>query len=134
MHSKTLKGQKWSASPVPALERHPFTAQTYISFGLAASDQATRYLIVVAPTLPVSRKRQGRPPPFPPPEPRRRPSSVQLLSRARPPPFPENAVKPVDTPLGKLRLPGPGAPDLQHARAFIADGSQGVCVWTWRLA
>lgn len=34
------------------LERHPFTPQTFIPLGLAAGDRSTRYLVIVAPTLP----------------------------------------------------------------------------------
>jgi ureidoglycolate lyase len=33
------------------LERHPFTAQTFIPMGLAAADHSTKYLVIVAPTL-----------------------------------------------------------------------------------
>lgn len=34
------------------LERHPFTSQTFIPMGLDAADQSTKYLVIVAPTLP----------------------------------------------------------------------------------
>lgn len=111
---------------VQTLQRHPFTAKTLIPLGVSAFDRTTQYLIIVAPTLPPSRKRQARPPPFPPPEPRRRRSLVQLLSRARPPPFPENPAKPAYGPGRKARLPGPGPPDLQNARAFVANPSHAV--------
>lgn len=38
--------------PVQVLERHPFTTQTFIPIGLAATDPWTKYLVIVAPTLP----------------------------------------------------------------------------------
>ncbi|KFY52423.1 hypothetical protein V497_08529 [Pseudogymnoascus sp. VKM F-4516 (FW-969)] len=37
--------------PVEILERHPFTTQTFVPLGLAASDPSTRYLVIVAPNL-----------------------------------------------------------------------------------
>ena len=37
---------------VQILERHPYTTQTFIPMGLAPSDTSTKYLVVVAPTLP----------------------------------------------------------------------------------
>lgn len=40
--------------PVRVLERHPFTTQSLIPLGLAASDASARYLVVVAPTRAVS--------------------------------------------------------------------------------
>jgi len=39
---------------VEILERHPFTTQTFIPLGLSATDPTTRYLVIVAPTLPSS--------------------------------------------------------------------------------
>ncbi len=129
---KTLDESEDSASnseqryEVHALQRHPFTAKTVVPVGVSVFDRTTQYLIIVAPTLPPSRKRRIRPPPFPPPEPRRRRSVMQILSRARPPPFPENPAKPMVGSRQKPRLPGPGLPDLQNARAFIANASQAV--------
>lgn len=41
-----------SIFPVQILERHPFTTQTFIPIGLPATDLWTRYLVIVAPTLP----------------------------------------------------------------------------------
>jgi ureidoglycolate lyase len=41
--------------PVQILERHPFTPQTFIPLGLASTEKsASRYLVVVAPSLPPS--------------------------------------------------------------------------------
>ena len=34
------------------LERHPYTTQTFIPMGLAPGDPDTKYLVIVAPTLP----------------------------------------------------------------------------------
>ena len=36
---------------IRVLERHPFTTQTFIPMGLSAMDCATRYLVIVAPSL-----------------------------------------------------------------------------------
>lgn len=44
-------GSSSSRFPIRVLERHPFTTQTFVPMGLAASDPSTRYLVVVAPTL-----------------------------------------------------------------------------------
>lgn len=49
--------------PIRVLERHPFTTQTFIPMGLAASDPSTRYLVVVAPTLPPTEDFPDRGPP-----------------------------------------------------------------------
>ena len=38
--------------PVRILERHPYTTQTFIPMGLSPEDASTRYLVIVAPTLP----------------------------------------------------------------------------------
>ncbi|KAL9090977.1 MAG: hypothetical protein Q9159_001720 [Coniocarpon cinnabarinum] len=44
-----------SAAPrvfeVPILERHPFSSQTFVPMDLSSSDQTTRYVVVVAPTI-----------------------------------------------------------------------------------
>ncbi|RMY82359.1 hypothetical protein D0861_07921 [Hortaea werneckii] len=39
---------------VKILERHPFTPQTFIPMGLGQEDSTTSYLVIVAPTLPLS--------------------------------------------------------------------------------
>lgn len=112
---------------VESLQRHPFTAKRLMPVGVSSLDSSSQYLIIVAPTLPPTRKRQARPPPFPPPEPRRRRSLVDVLSRARPPPFPEKTAKAASlSSKKKPLLPGPGLPDLQNARAFLAHASQAV--------
>ena len=114
---------RWS---VKVLERHPFTTQTFIPLGLAPADHESRYLVIVAPSLPPSRNQAPRPPPFPRAEPRRRQSLKELLLLARPPPFPENPTKRAKMPSKTSCLAGSGLPDLQKLRAFIADGSQAV--------
>ncbi|KAI9771867.1 MAG: Ureidoglycolate lyase [Geoglossum simile] len=121
------QGEVEGLFPIRILERHPFTTQTFIPLGLSSSD--TSYLVIVAPTLPLSRGREARPPPFPLPEPRKRRPLGEILSRARPPPFPENA-SPAPSP-GRGRRKG--LPDLKNLRAFIANGSQAITygVGTW---
>ena len=44
---------------VRVLERHPFTTQTFVPMGLSFDDLETRYLVIVAPTLP-SEEQNGR--------------------------------------------------------------------------
>ncbi|OJD34654.1 ureidoglycolate hydrolase [Diplodia corticola] len=116
---------------VSILERHPFTPQTFIPMGQAASDASTQYLIIVAPTLPASVKAQTiRPPPFPAPEPRKRRSLGDIFSRGRPSPFTNEAAPPSPSatrePAPVAPPKGPGLPDLDNARAFIAKGNQAV--------
>lgn len=45
------RGSSSPRFPIRVLERHPYTTQTFIPMGLAASDPSTRYLVIVAPTL-----------------------------------------------------------------------------------
>ena len=45
------------------LERHPFTTQTFIPMGLSAADPSTKYLVIVAPTLPPTKDFPSRGPP-----------------------------------------------------------------------
>ncbi|EKG10727.1 Ureidoglycolate hydrolase [Macrophomina phaseolina MS6] len=126
---------------ISILERHPFTSQTFIPMGLSASDASTQYLVIVAPTLPVSTKhQQKRPPPFPAPEPRKRRSIRGIFSRARPSPFDNEAAPPSPAATRgskkstSVQPPkGPGMPDLANARAFIARGDQAVtyAAGTW---
>lgn len=56
-------GRSSLVSPIRVLERHPFTTQTFVPMGLAASDRSTRYLVIVAPTLPPSEDWPDRGPP-----------------------------------------------------------------------
>ncbi|GME35218.1 Ureidoglycolate hydrolase [Neofusicoccum parvum] len=120
---------------VSILERHPFTSQTFIPMGQAATDRSTQYLVIVAPTLPATAGGHGqkRPPPYPAPEPRRRRSIRDIFSRARPSPFDNQAAPPSPAATKDSGQPapvpppkGPGMPDLSNARAFIAHGNQAV--------
>lgn len=45
-------GQEPRVFLVSILERHPYTTQTFTPIGLSPTDTSTRYLIIVAPTLP----------------------------------------------------------------------------------
>ncbi|KAI9806060.1 MAG: Ureidoglycolate lyase [Piccolia ochrophora] len=118
---------------IEILERHPFTTQTFIPIGLATVDRESSYLVIVAPTLPTSKPKGARPPPFPTPEPRRRRSLKEVLSGARPPPFPERPLDSKPSENTRKALPGPGLPDLLNCKAFIANGSQAVtyAAGTW---
>ncbi|KAI2625706.1 ureidoglycolate hydrolase [Hypoxylon sp. NC1633] len=84
------------------LERHPFTTQTFIPLNANANAGAaasTRYLVVVAPTLP--------------------PAAESTTNASNP----TNAALPA--PSG-TSLPGNGMPDLAQVRAFVATGAQAV--------
>lgn len=48
--------------PVNILERHPFTSQTFIPLGLSKREE-TRYLVIVAPSLPPSARDESLPVP-----------------------------------------------------------------------
>jgi len=83
--------------PVEILERHPFTTQTFVPLGASRAEQdKSRYLVIVAPSLPPSWQDLTLPVP------------VSLSAGA-------NGV-----------LPGRGLPDLSRIRAFIATGAQAV--------
>lgn len=126
--------------PVRILERHPFTPQTFIPMGLARADPSTRYLVIVAPTLPLSstrhraREAAARPlePAYPLPPPQRKRSLKERLLGARPNPFTNDhaaSTTPTSTSTAAGAGPhpkGPGLPDLQNLRAFLARGDQAV--------
>ena len=117
---------------VKILERHPFTPQTFIPLGLSREGNDTYYLVIVAPTLPNRAwfERENRQPPYPTPEPRRRRSLKERLLGARPNPFTNDytssttASDPLDATTPKPK--GPGPPDLDNIRAFIAKGDQAI--------
>jgi ureidoglycolate lyase len=127
-----------SVFPVKILERHPFTPQMFVPMGLDGKDKATYYLVIVAPTLPLtSRKARegGREPAYPLPPPRRKRSLGERLLGGRPNPF-TNDFSPSTTPaaISNDRKPkGPGLPDLENVKAFIARGDQAVAygAGTW---
>ncbi|KAF2500101.1 hypothetical protein BU16DRAFT_522934 [Lophium mytilinum] len=114
---------------VHILERHPFTTQTFIPLGIGAAEQ-TQYLVIVAPTLPASRHRTDKHPPYPTPERAKKRRSVrEIFARARPSPFSNEAAPPASS-YSRLhpsqRPKGPGLPDLRNVRAFVASGKQAV--------
>lgn len=125
-----LEGQK--VFNVKILERHPFTPQTFIPLGLGKDESETYYLVIVAPTLPNRAwfERESRQPPYPTPGPRRKRSLRERLLGARPNPFTNDfssSTTPSDSPGSAGPKPkGPGPPDLDNIRAFIARGNQAV--------
>lgn len=145
LHSPTNLTDGTQLLDVRVLERHPFTPQTFAPLGARSTSQSPpAYVVVVAPTLPVSRalrdssKKSGvRPPPYPTPERRRRPrrSVLDVFSRARPSPFNNEAAPPppvatqgaTAVPLAPgMKIKGAGLPDLKNVRAFLARGDQAV--------
>ncbi|KAK4126663.1 ureidoglycolate hydrolase [Parathielavia appendiculata] len=92
-----------SAFPVTILERHPFTTQTFIPF---TANPNNRYLVIVAPSLPLS-------PPTP--------SSSNEKETTLPVP----ASSPPSSSYFRP-LPGSGKPDLRRLRAFVATATQAV--------
>lgn len=119
--------------PVKILERHPFTPQTFVPMGLDRNDKETAYLVIVAPTLPLSQRArdEGLVPPYPVAPPKRKPSLRERLLGSRPNPFTNDFVPtttpPVTFDLSPSQKPkGPGLPDLSKLQAFIARGDQAV--------
>ena len=127
-------GTESGASPkvfhVQILERHPFTSQTFIPTGLSIDDTTTRYLVVVAPTLPASAGMDaGKALPYPLQAPKGRWSVVDLFSKARSSYVMNASHSPSSSAsdISDSRRPkGPGSPDLSRVKAFIANGSQSV--------
>lgn len=89
---------------IDILERHPFTPQTFIPLALDKHDRGTCYLVIVAPTLPV-RSSPNR-------------SLRDRLLGAR-----SNGTSAAEAGTDRQ---GPGMPDLDNVRAFIARGDQCV--------
>ncbi|USP73091.1 ureidoglycolate hydrolase [Curvularia clavata] len=116
---------------VSILERHPFTTQTFIPMGLSQHDKHTQYLVIVAPTLPASasKRRTGRPPPYPTPYSDRKRDLMDIFARATPS-SDANATTPTQSQFSQLhpsaKPKGPGLPDLKNLRAFVATGAQAV--------
>ncbi|KAL2149185.1 hypothetical protein VTH82DRAFT_8533 [Thermothelomyces myriococcoides] len=88
-----------SVFPVAVLERHPYTTQTFVPL---TSDPVARYLVIVAPTLPVAPEEA---------------SNGGVL------PVPTSVPPSTGYP---RQLPGGGMPDLRRLRAFVANGTQAV--------
>jgi len=115
--------------PVKILERHPFTPQTFVPMGLGKEDRGTCYLVVVAPTLPLnSRGKNGSiDPAYPLPPPRRKRSLKERLLGTRPNPFTnDHGSRTTAVASDEMKPKGPGLPDLDDIRAFIARGDQAV--------
>lgn len=120
--------------PVRILERHPFTPQTFVPLGLDPEDKSTCYLVIVAPTLPLqsrNKEQDGLAPAYPVPPLRRKRSLRERLLGARPNPFTNDFVSrttPANTSSTSqsTKPKGPGLPDLDNLRAFIARGDQAV--------
>lgn len=119
--------------PVKILERHPFTPQTFVPMGLDPNDKETAYLVIVAPTLPLTQRarEEGLVPPYPPAAPKRKLSLRERLLGSRPNPFTNDyaatTTPPVTFDLSPSQRPkGPGHPDLSKLEAFIARGDQAV--------
>ncbi|TKA68697.1 hypothetical protein B0A55_08082 [Friedmanniomyces simplex] len=117
--------------PVRILERHPFTPQTFLPLGIDKA-AGTCYLVIVAPTLPLRSRKSSEEtlePAYPVPPPRRKRSLRERLLGARPNLF-TNDFSPSTTPAEPTssgpRPKGPGLPDLQNIRAFIARGDQAI--------
>ena len=113
--------------PVKILERHPFTPQTFVPMGLGAKDKETAYLVIVAPTLPLSQRahEEGLAPP------KKKLSLRERLLGSRPNPFTNDHVPtttpPITIDLSVSQKPkGAGLPDLSRLQAFIARGDQAV--------
>ncbi|KAF1824463.1 ureidoglycolate hydrolase, partial [Dissoconium aciculare CBS 342.82] len=119
--------------PIKILERHPFTSQTFIPIGVSPDDVDTRYLVVVAPTLPTSTRDEPAKasPVYPVPQPRRRRGLLERLRRGRPNLFtndytPTTTPQPLDRHGRSITPKGPGGPDLDRLQAFVLRGDQAV--------
>lgn len=128
---KSHAGTGGKVFPVEILERHPYTSQTFIPLGVSAADADTRYLIIVAPTLPASsRAKDGTAlKPYPTPVPSRKRSLKERLLGARPNPFTNDHTPTTTPPLSlqpERRPKGKGLPDLGRLQAFIVRGDQAV--------
>ena len=90
---------------VEVLERHPFTTQIFIPMGLSCLDTGTRYLVIVAPTLP---------------------DSAAVTTTGQTLGLPDMPSR-TSLPLGRQQEEHQsGMPDLHRIRAFLAHGSQAV--------
>jgi len=104
------------------LERHPFTFQTFIPMSLDHTDKSTCYLVVVAPTLPVDVHAAGLR------------ISGNFLDRAKASLTQRDVSQSFsDTPCPPSGTKGPGSPDPNNIRAFLARGDQAItyAAGTW---
>jgi ureidoglycolate lyase len=125
--------------PVKILERHPFTPQTFVPMGLDAKDKETAYLVIVAPTLPLSQRArdEGLVPPYPSAPPKKKPSLRERLLGSRPNPFTNDHV-PTTTPpitfdLSVSQKPK-GASGLEQTAGVHCERRSGCHVWAWNVA
>lgn len=95
---------------VEILERHPFTPQTFIPLGLSAEDDSTRYLVIVAPTLPHGT--DGR--------------RLDLFERIRSTWQSPTSVGLTATTRFESDREESGLPDLDNIQVFVARGDQAV--------
>ncbi|PPJ57652.1 hypothetical protein CBER1_00101 [Cercospora berteroae] len=117
---------------VGIVERHPYTPQTFVPLGLGKEDKRTKYLVIVAPTLPAKARSDAEQPDkaYPVDAPRRKRSLKERLLGARPDPFTNDHVPSTTRSVAALspsQCPkGTGLPDLENLQAFIARGDQAV--------
>lgn len=129
----TEPGTAKQVFPVKILERHPFTPQTFVPMGLDSGDRETAYLVIVAPTLPLSSSHRPSSsqtqPPYPVPLTTRKRSLKDRLLGARPNPFTNDfaaTTTPKQPSSPGTEPKGPGLPDLSKVQAFLARGDQAV--------
>ncbi|GIZ38583.1 hypothetical protein CKM354_000199600 [Cercospora kikuchii] len=117
---------------VEILERHPYTPQTFVPMGLGKGEKGTKYLVIVAPTLPAKSRAEGErsEKAYPVDVPRRKRSLKERLLGARPNPFTNDYAPSTTRSVAALppsqRPKGTGLPDLDNLQAFIARGDQAV--------
>ena len=118
--------------PVEILERHPFTPQTFIPMGISAEDKDTCYLVIVAPTLPLSSETSadGLLPAHPKHAARGKRSWKEILLGTKLDPlksvFGESGPSTTSTGSAATQIKGAGPPDVDGIKAFIARGDQAI--------
>jgi ureidoglycolate lyase len=118
--------------PVGILERHPFTSQTFIPLGVDPDDADTRYLVIVAPTLPTSAldDHADTSLAYSVPSLKRRKSLLERFWSGRPNLFTKGDNPMTPGPLDRhgrsMAFKGLGDPDLDKLRAFVLRGDQAV--------
>ncbi|KAI9817770.1 MAG: Ureidoglycolate lyase [Pycnora praestabilis] len=100
---------------IKILERHPFTPQTFIPIGIASEDPDTQYLVIVVPTMEPSQESEKILSQYPEPQHERLHFLRKLVSSTQSKGRPQMQT-----------LQGPGLPDLEKTRAFLAHGGQAV--------
>lgn len=128
---RPVEGESGGVFDVRILERHPFTAQTFVPLGLGRHEREAYYLVIVAPTLPSGRRGEAeRQPPYPTPPTQSKRSLKDRLLGARPSPYTNDytstTTPPSATDADELRPKGAGSPDMNGLQAFIARGDQAV--------